>query len=603
MKLCRSCLYLFALILPILIFGDAGSDSPEKIYSVSRIELEYAISHPEEIPLDQLERIEVPLFEKNGILYGKKREGSQRIHTTIQRINEYPKLKKMSDDALAAVLSALFQKFHRLGYNWTFIYIPTTEITQNGTDVRTEGDKAIKIIISTPMVTKIDVDSKNGKLTKKICDHLPISLPDPSSGYPGGWVNSSVLNNYLHNLNRYRDRRIDLEIGPTSVPGEVDLNFVVSEERPWHFYINANNNVPKPIHRWQEAAGFVHTQFTGNDDIFKCDAASDSFDKYYTFDASYEAPLGNSIDTRYKIFGSYSRFESAEFALPQNLFIGTQAIGNLEFITNIAQWGKLFLDFVGQMEYRHIHNRGHFLFSSATKNFLLPEVGLKLIQLKRETKLIASLTVQSTISSLFWNVKKNLDDLGRRGLSTNWGIVQAGLYGSFYLESLFHDTQKVQRLANEIVFVSQLQNAFNQRLIPELEGILGGLYTIRGYPQSTVAGDNLYMGSLEYRFHLPQAFKPNPRACTNKFRWVPDKPKGQADWDLIFRAFYDVGETTVNQRRSFEKDHLLMGVGVGLELVIRHNVFIRADGGHALRAANGIKKNHNQYYGSATIIF
>jgi hemolysin activation/secretion protein len=221
--------------------------------------------------------------------------------------------------------------------------------------------------------------------------------------------------------------------------------------------------------------------------------------------------------------------------------------------------------------------------------------------------MIASLSLQSSVSSLFWDVGKNLSGLGRANPSENWAIVQAGFYGSFFLEPVLLKKSKVKHLANEIVVVGQLQNAFNQRLIPELEGILGGLYTIRGYPQSTISGDNLYMGSVEYRFHLPAQLKTDPNASTKifgkSFRWAPAQPLGQTDWDFLFRAFFDVGQTTVNQAKHFERDHLIMGIGVGLELVLWHNVFIRGDYGHGLREANGISKGNNQYYFSSTIIF
>lgn len=606
---------LFALLLPKLVFGhpmladaDQNAPSAQKIYSISRIHIEYDKTHPEQIPLSKLEGAQISLFEKDGVFYGKEMPESSQVSITIDGINKSGQTMKMSDTALSVVLSTIFHQFHKMAHDWTYVYIPSTEIAENGSDVRSIGNTELTVVISTPTVARVAVDSKNEKLNKKICDHLPVSLPDPSTGYPGGFINSNLLNNYLQKLNRYnRDRRIDLEIGPADYIGETELNFVVTEERPWHLYFNANNNVPKTIHRWQESVGFVHTQVSGNDDILKLDAATDSFDQLYTFDASYESPLGSSLDTNYKVFGSYSRFTSAEFALPQNLFIGTQAIGDLEFITNIGQWSKLFLDFVGSLQYRHIHNRGHFLFGAATKNFLLPEVGLKLIKLTRENKLIASLTVQSTISDLFWDVKKNLANLGRAHPSTNWAIVQAGFYGSSYIEPWFEDSKKVECLANEIVVMAQLQNAFNYRLIPELEGILGGLYTIRGYPQSTVAGDNLYMGSFEYRFHLPQSFKPRPDTCTKifgkKFRWAPEKAKGQADWDFVIRGFYDIGQTTANRKRQFERDHFIMGTGLGAELVMWHNIFIRADWGHALRSANGIHEGHNQFYFSSTIIF
>jgi hypothetical protein len=591
----------------------------EKVYPVSKIVFEYDKSHPEHIPIEQLQEIEIPLFVVHDVLLGAdlSRKNQHPITITINEINHSYKLTQIADSALTTILQTILKYFNAHAIDWTVIYIPSSEITENGADIRPIGDTKLTFVISTPIMKHVSVryvdpdDSSkevdNPRLSKKICDHLPTSLPDPSTGYPGGFINSNLLNNYLHALNRHRERRVDLEIGPTEIPGEVAFDFIVTQKRPYHFYFNANNNVPKPIHRWQESAGFIHTQVSGNDDIIKLNASTDSFDKFYSVDASYEAPIGNSIGNRWQVFGSYSRFISAEFALPQNLFIGTQAIANIEFISNIAQWDKLFLDFIGELQYRHIHNRGHFLFSSATKNFILPQIGLKAIQLKRETKFIASLSLQSTISSLFWNVKKHLDNLGRRHLSPNWAILQGGLYGSFYLEPLFHENKKVRRLANEIVTVVQLQNAFNQRLIPQLEGILGGLYTIRGYPQSTVAGDNLYMGSIEYRFHLPGALKPRPNACTRlfkkPFRWAPAEAKGQADWDLLFRAFYDVGETTVNQRRSSEHDHLLMGAGFGGELVMWQNIFIRADWGTAFRSANGISKGHHQFYFSSTIIF
>ncbi|MBS0604930.1 MAG: ShlB/FhaC/HecB family hemolysin secretion/activation protein [Verrucomicrobia bacterium] len=603
---------------------DSQSDQQqsELTYPVSQIYFEFHQSHPKQPPIEELEKIEIPFYEEGDVLYGAEMQdrrppASELKEMTIQCLNGSGQTMQLTQSALEQILHEVYNFFLARNIDWTVVYIPNYEIATDGRDLRKNKDTALTIVISTPIVKDTSVkfvdpnnsskEIDNSTLSQKICNKLPLSLPDPSTGYPGDFINSNLLNNYLHSLNRHPERRVDLEIGPTGQLGEVALDFVVTQKRPWHFYFNANNNVPKPIDRWQESVGFIHTQLTGNDDILKLNASSDSCDKFYSIDASYEAPFRGSIGTRWQLSGSYSRFLSAEFALPQNLFVGTQAIFNGEIITNIAQWDKLFLDFVADLQYRHIHNQGHIFFSSATKNFILPQIGLKAVQLKRETKLIASLSLQSTMSSLFWDVRKNLDNLGRTDLSPNWAIVQAGLYGSFYLEPLFQKSERVKHLANEIVVVGQLQNAFNQRLIPELEGILGGLYTIRGYPQSTVSGDNLYMGSFEYRFHLPQVLGPNPNACTKIFgkslRWAPAQPKGETDWDFVIRAFYDVGQTTVNQRRSFERNYLIMGSGLGAELVVWQNIFIRGDWGHAFRSANGISSGHNQFYFSSTVIF
>jgi len=605
------------------IADEAPIAPQEPVFSVSEITLLYEHHQREPISIEELNQIEFEFCEKNNVLYaykdssGHSDSNCQNVQLSIDDINSDSHTTVLSASAIQYILEELLNAFYERNIHWVVMHIPEDEISSQGIDKRKHDDDELTILISVPVIKEVGVTyadpngelkpRENSKLSKKICDELPLSVPDPSTGIPGDFINSNILNNYLHSLNRHPNRRVDLEIGPTDLPGEVGLDFIVTQKRPYYFYFNANNNVPKPINRWQESVGFIHTQMTGNDDIFKFNASTDSFDKFYSFSASYEAPLGRSLGNRWGISGSYSRFLSAEFALPQNLFIGTQGIANLEFISNIGQWDRLFLDLDANLQYRHIHNEGHFIFPSATKNFILPELGLKLIQLKRESKLIASLSVQSTISSLFWDVRKGLDNLGRTDLSPNWGIVQGGFYGSSYLESLFQKSDKVKHLAHEVVCIAQAQYACNQRLIPELEAILGGLYSIRGYPQSTVAGDNMYMGSFEYRFHVPGALDARPNACTKlfnkKFRWAPASPKGEVDWDLLFRAFYDVGEVTVNQRQHFEKNYLIMGAGVGIEFVLWSNVFIRGDWGRALKSANGISAGNNQYYFSSTIIF
>lgn len=591
----------------------------ETLYPVSRIELVYTVEHSKKPPLAELEQVPLHLSRKASVFYGKEGMKSNQRLVSIAQLNASGKTFLFSKEALEQILKDLFAYFEKKNINWTYLYLSSEEIDSQGKDIRPPSDTQLTIWISVPIISDMQIQFSDPnhsdrmidypKQKKRIDENFPCCLSDPTTGFEGDFINSTLLNNYLHALNRHPGRRVDLEIGPASngIPGEVAFDFIVSEPRPWHVYFNANNNVPKVIDRWQESIGFIHTQLTGNDDILKLDASTDSFDRLYQFSASYEAPLGRTIGTRWQLSSSYSRFVSAEFALPQNLFVGTQAIVTGEIATNLAQWGRLFLDFVADLQYRHIHNTGHFLFSSATKNFLLPSLGLKMVQLKREMKWIASLSVQSSMSSLFWDVKKHLDNLGRQDISPNWAIVQGGLYGSFYLEPLFNPPEKVKRLAHEITLIGQFQNACNQRLIPELEGILGGLYTVRGYPQSTIAGDNSYMGSIEYRLHIPQLFRPRTTAKTKlfgkSFQWAPDKPKGNVDWDLLLRGFYDIGQTTVNQKKSREKNHLIMGAGIGLELVMWQNIFIRGDFGHGFKAANGIDAGNNEFYFSSTFVY
>jgi hypothetical protein len=58
-----------------------------------------------------------------------------------------------------------------------------------------------------------------------------------------------------------------------------------------------------------------------------------------------------------------------------------------------------------------------------------------------------------------------------------------------------------------------------------------------------------------------------------------------ADWDLVFRTFFDFGKTRNNDRvAGVEADHTLLGAGVGLEFQVYHPAYlmVRADLGFAL---------------------
>lgn len=59
----------------------------------------------------------------------------------------------------------------------------------------------------------------------------------------------------------------------------------------------------------------------------------------------------------------------------------------------------------------------------------------------------------------------------------------------------------------------------------------------------------------------------------------------------------------MNQKVRGEKDFFLMGAGIGADLVLGHNLFLRSDWGIALHEANGVAKNHEEFYFSGSLIY
>jgi len=151
------------------------------------------------------------------------------------------------------------------------------------------------------------------------------------------------------------------------------------------------------------------------------------------------------------------------------------------------------------------------------------------------------------------------------------------------------------------------QYAFDFRLIPNLETVTGGAYTVRGYPESVVASDSAIVVSGEYRFHVPRSFaiEPEPRQLWGKpFKYAPQQAYGRPDWDLVLKAFLDVGTTFNSNSLSFEDDETLVGAGIGTELIFKRNVTASLDWGFALTDIDGeVNSGDNQLHFILTLLY
>jgi hemolysin activation/secretion protein len=139
--------------------------------------------------------------------------------------------------------------------------------------------------------------------------------------------------------------------------------------------------------------------------------------------------------------------------------------------------------------------------------------------------------------------------------------------------------------------------------------VVGGLFTVRGYPESVVAGDSILVGSAEYRFHFPRSRPPmeverQKRLFGRPFRWVPEAPYGKADWDFILKGFLDVGKTIQTDRLGFENNDTLVGAGVGVELQFKQNATLRVDWGFALSSIeNEVNSGDNRVHVVFTVLY
>ena len=88
-------------------------------------------------------------------------------------------------------------------------------------------------------------------------------------------------------------------------PGEVNLDNLVSEVRPWYAYAQVSNTGTKQTDPWRERFGFVHNQLTGNDDVLSIDYLTAGFEQSHAIVGSYELPVFNIDRLRYNRADQY----------------------------------------------------------------------------------------------------------------------------------------------------------------------------------------------------------------------------------------------------------------------------------------------------------
>ncbi len=438
-------------------------------------------------------------------------------------------------------------------------------------------------------------------------------LQPGSNGQPGDLLRKDTLDDYLFRLNRLPGRRVDAAIASTGTPSGVVLDYIVTENKPWIAYFQVSNTGTKETDEWRERFGFSHSQLTGHDDALSVDYITAGFDASNAVIASYDRPLTRDGRLHGKVYASFNEFTASDVGFANEKFTGESWSGGGELAYTVFQRRELFIDAFGGARWEHHHVTNQVIDLEGDDDFFLPYAGLRLDRSTQIATTDGEIRVEGNLASVAGTDALEAQKLGRLGVDESWTVIKWHLNQSFFVEPLLFASTwngggapSRTTLAHEVALSFRGQNALGSRLIPQEEDVIGGLYTVRGYPESLAAGDNSVIASAEYRFHLPRALsvREEPGTLFNKpFRYRPDQTFGRPDWDLIMKAFFDAGRVTNSNRQSFEQDVTLLSTGVGVELDVKQNVSIRVDLGVALRDARDVNAGDSRMHVVATFLY
>jgi len=497
------------------------------------------------------------------------------------------------------------------GVAGVFVQIHPEDIDETTGDDLREGRKDLRLVIWTGVVAGIQTIASGDRLESRLAsgelsrvnpnDPVHKRIYDGSPLTAGSLLHKDDLDEYLFRLNRHPGRRVDVAVAPGEKPGEVMVDYLVAESRPWSVYAQISNTGTKATNTWRERFGFVHNQLTERDDILRLDYVTGGFSEAHSVAVNYEFPL-ISDTLRARVYGTFSTFDAADVGLNDESFSGTTWAGGAELSQLLYQRRELFIDGLIGVRASNVHIENTVTNTDGTENFVMPYIGARLDRTTESTSIFGTVTFEYQVPELAGTDEEEVIKLGRLDADIEWPMLKFSLDTSMYLEPLFNPAgyagtsgRGPLTLAHEFAASVRGQYAFGQRVIANEEEVAGGFYSVRGYPESAVAGDSVIIGSLEYRFHLPRIL---PISDSGKWRWWGEPPEasrslgwfgddfrvapqqafGRPDWDLIFRAFIDGAIVRSSQPRpAGEDNNTLLSTGVGVEYQFKRNVSARLD--------------------------
>jgi hemolysin activation/secretion protein len=568
--------------------GGQSSGTPQS-YPVSGFVIEYPLPDPDLPAIEELQALELEMRVTRGGLM-QPHPSTQNVHF---RVGEVPPGTRIWDSGLQYVNRQLLAEFTRRGIGGVVVTLPDLE-EHTGRDLRAHGETRLRVRIWAGRVENIatiaDGDRFSGTIEERTNRPEHRFVRDGSPVRAGGersLVYTEALDDYTRRLSRHPGRRVDAVLEPGEVPGATRLTYHVTEHKPWLAYAQAGNYGTKATTKWRERFGFAHNQLTGHDDVLRLDYVTGNFDDVHAGAGSYEVPFFQLDRLRLRGYGSYSEYDASELGVARLDFSGTQWEAGGRLTANLWQWHALFVDAYGGARWRNVtvENDLTIFTGEAEDDFFLPEIGLAASYDGLWSRLDFEAGYQTNVGSVAsTGSSSELADLGRLEPDRNFSLLTWNGSFSFYLEPIvlarrgWGDPGSPSRstLAHEIVLSTRGQYSFDDRLVPQFQQVAGGMFTVRGYEQSIVAGDKAVLGSAEYRYHFARTLDPGAEPIElpviGPFQLQPRTVFARPDWDLILKAFIDGGKTWYTRSSDpnagdFNEHHEeLFSVGVGAEV-------------------------------------
>jgi len=287
---------------------------------------------------------------------------------------------------------------------------------------------------------------------------------------------------------------------------------------------------------------------------------------------------------------------------------------------NVLQLRELFVDVVAGARWRNVGVDSAFRLGGPSiddgddEDFFLPEIGF---ELRRDTFISSSaleVLFDTNLAGVAGTDTDTLRALGTLDADKSFSRVRWNGAISIYLEPALRwrqfvdpSTTESSTLAHELLLSTRGMYSLGDRLVPQFQQVAGGLATVRGYEQSISAGDQVAIGTAEYRLHLPRLLAPGGPPpvvpVLGKLKLRPEHAYGRPDWDFIVKVFADVAHVATVDRQDFEPNDTLVGLGIGAELHLMKFLQARFDIAWPQESLDGRETDSTELHALFTLMY
>ena len=440
----------------------------------------------------------------------------------------------------------------------------------------------------------------------------------------GDTFNYGTFYQAVYGINAMPDITMDTDLKVRSIHENgltkrlADMDFTVDERMPVHGALSVGNSGTKATGDWRPSLTLQDLNLTKHDDVLSVNLGpiSPNAKDLKSFGASYYLPNNWHNGGAFTMYGGYSDLDA------QDVVPGINVKGQ--------GW------FTGaQQSYRLINNENHLLSVSLGLTYRVMEDQLILTPQEgdadqRDWELDKRKITMVPFSLALSYSSGKPDSIGGRNFITSQTIAhQAGMLGAsseediqtlrvdakgdYVLERL--QLARLQPLSKEakgslgwMLFAKADGQLASGPLVPAEEKAIGGMDSVRGFPERIVQGDDGVSGSLELRTPMISTF------LGSSYKTQADRDRALNDGKtmdrLQFVTFVDAGTVYIKDSPATARDsYTIVGAGAGFRLQVTKYSLLRFDWGVPLSGKNEVQtsnedvKSGGRYHLSAQVQF